>query len=90
FVLYAALLNRNPLVTLPGDTLLCALLFWCLFLPMGARWSVDAALARPEAPPPADPRHSGWPAAALLLQVLSVPFFSALLQPSDALAGLLR
>lgn len=96
FVLHASLLNRNPLVALPGDTLLCCLLFWSLFLPMGARWSVDAALAQPESPPPADHRLTGWPAAALLLQGLSVWFFGALLQldsgwsQGDAFATVLR
>lgn len=83
WLLTASLLNRNPLVIGAGDTLLCALLFWCLFLPTAARWSIDAALS-PLAPP-RDHRHASWASAALLLQVLSVFFFEALLQPATAL-----
>lgn len=34
--------QRNPLVCNYGDSWLRILLFWCLFLPLGATWSVDA------------------------------------------------
>ena len=77
FVLQASLLNRNPLVAGEGDVLLCCLLLWSAFLPLGARWSVDSALAR-EAP--RDHAHLSWASAALLLQVLSAYFFTALRQ----------
>jgi hypothetical protein len=40
--------NRNPLVIDGGDDLLRLLLFWGLFLPLSARWSVDS-LALPSA-----------------------------------------
>lgn len=33
---------RNPLVLSYGDSLLRALLFWSVFLPLGERWSIDA------------------------------------------------
>lgn len=36
---------RNPLVLTGGDTLLHLLLFWGIFLPLGAVWSVDWARA---------------------------------------------
>lgn len=78
FVLYASLINRNPLVLIGGDLLMTCLLFWACFLPTGARFSVDAAIA--ENPPPRDHRHLSWGSAGLLLQVLSVYFFSALLK----------
>jgi predicted DCC family thiol-disulfide oxidoreductase YuxK len=74
FVLHGSLLNRNPLVLLGGDPLLVCLLFWGMFLPLGARWSVDAALARK---PLEKTTHLSWASAGLLLQVLSVYFFSA-------------
>src|SRR5262245_26115651 len=35
--------NRNPDVINSGDDLLRMLLFWGLFLPLSARWSVDSA-----------------------------------------------
>ncbi len=55
FVLEASLLNRNRMVLIGGDILLVCLLFWALFLPLGARWSVDATLST--APPPAENQH---------------------------------
>lgn len=75
FVLHGSLLNRNPLVLLGGDPLLMCLLFWGMFLPLGARWSVDAALARK---PLEETTHLSWASAGLLLQALSVYFLSAL------------
>ncbi|MDB5977860.1 MAG: hypothetical protein JWR07_4620, partial [Nevskia sp.] len=78
FVLEASLLNRNELVLNGGDVLLACLLFWSLFLPLGARWSVDAALSK--LPPPQDHQYLSWASAALLVQVLSVYFFGAILQ----------
>lgn len=44
FVLLASLLNRNGLVLQGGDQLLVIMSFWALFLPLGARFSIDAAL----------------------------------------------
>ena len=35
---------RNPTVSTGGDTLLRMMMFWCMFLPLGARYSVDSAL----------------------------------------------
>lgn len=78
FVLNASLLNRNPMVLLGGDILLTCLLFWAIFLPVAARYSLDAALSR--TPPPVDNRHRSWASAGVLLQVMSVYFFSALLK----------
>ncbi len=77
FVLQGSLLNRDPLVLLGGDILINCLLFWAMFLPIGARWSVDAALSQK---PLEDNRHLSWAGVGLLLQVLSVYFFSALLK----------
>jgi hypothetical protein len=78
FVLQGSLLNRNPFVLLGGDTLIVCLLFWAMFLPVHARWSVDTALA--PSPPPHDDRHFSIAGAGLLLQVLCVYFFSAILK----------
>ncbi|MFC3478256.1 HTTM domain-containing protein [Halobacterium litoreum] len=41
-VLLASLHARNPVVLSAGDSLLRRLLLWSVFLPLGARWSVDA------------------------------------------------
>lgn len=45
WIMLISLHSRNPLVVQGGDTLLRVMLFWSLFLPIGARWSVDAASA---------------------------------------------
>jgi hypothetical protein len=78
FVLQASLVSRAPLAAGAADLLLGCLLFWSAFLPLGSRWSVDAALA--PNPPPPENLHVSWAGAGLLLQVLSVYFFSALLR----------
>lgn len=78
FLLHSSLLNRNPLVLLGGDILITCLLFWAIFLPVAARASVDAALS--SRPPPVDTLHRSWASAGLLLQVMSVYFFSAILK----------
>lgn len=78
FVLYLSLINRDPLVLIGGDLLINCLLFWCCFLPLGARYSVDAAIATN--PPPREQLHLSWGSLALLLQVVSVYFFTAILK----------
>lgn len=42
WVLLLSLHGRNALVLNSGDTLLRMLLLWGMFLPLGARWSIDA------------------------------------------------
>jgi len=78
FVLFTSLINRNPMILIGGDGLLACLLFWAMFLPLGARWSVEAALS--SQPPPARHAHASYASAGLVLQVLSVYFFSAILK----------
>jgi hypothetical protein len=46
WILLVSLQARNPLVLQGGDVLLRCMLFWSLFLPLGAVFSVDRALAR--------------------------------------------
>ncbi len=42
WVLLTSLQTRNQLVLQGGDDLLRMLVFWSIFLPMGARWALDA------------------------------------------------
>lgn len=42
WVMVTSIQVRNPLVLSGADTLLRVLLFWSMFLPLGAYWSVDA------------------------------------------------
>lgn len=80
FVLWASLLNRNYMVLIGGDILIACLLFWAMFLPLGARFSVDAAIA--QNPPPERHLHLSWATVGLLMQVMSVYFYSAILKHS--------
>ena len=42
WVLLVSLHARNPLITTSGDNLFRMMLFWSMFLPLGARWSFDS------------------------------------------------
>lgn len=67
WLLLCSLQLRNPLVLNAGDELLRFLLFWGIFLPLGARWSVDASRN------PGTPRSwtvASVGTAAVLLQVV--------------------
>lgn len=77
WILFASLIARNTVAVQGGDNLLLLLLFWGLFLPLGARYSVDAALNQSPSPP-----TSYWSMATtgLLIQVMALYFFSALLK----------
>lgn len=73
--------NRNVLILSGEDNLILLLTFWSIFLPLGARYSIDAAL---------DPDNDQKPNAffsaatfAILIQGMSMYLFSAILK-SDA------
>jgi len=51
FVLLVSRQTRNELVLFGPDLVLRIILFWAMFLPLGARWSLDAARGRTGAPP---------------------------------------
>lgn len=76
FVLWASLMSRNPAALTPADGLIAGLLFWGLFLPLGARYSVESALA--EKPESASHHHASWASAGLLLQAIAPWFISTL------------
>ena len=67
--------GRNPLVLQGGDTLFRLLLFWGMFLPLGARSSLDAMRERPRL----QGRKNALSAAtvALILQICFMYWFSA-------------
>jgi hypothetical protein len=69
WLLLASIHQRNPLLAYSGgDNLLRTLLFWAMFLPLGARFSLDARRSRE----PVCDRVISFAAAALLLQVALV------------------
>ena len=90
--LLLSLQNRNTVILSGEDNLALLLLFWAMFLPLGARYSIDSSL---------DPsngsnqnRHVSVWSAALLIQGMSMYFFSALLKSDpiwmpDGTGGLL-
>jgi len=81
WVLLISLQNRNPLILQGGDQLLRVLMFWAMFLPLGARYSIDASLDR--SPPKDNPYYSAA-TFALLVQVMCLYFFTALLKSDPA------
>jgi predicted DCC family thiol-disulfide oxidoreductase YuxK len=85
FVMLISLHNRTSLALQGGDNLLLLLVFWSLFLPLGARLSMDAALIDPSQRPsrPIPNRYVSMATAAILLQAMSVYFFSAFLKSGD-------
>lgn len=81
WVLLISLQNRNPLILQGGDQLLRVLMFWAMFLPLGARYSIDASLDRSQ-----HKQNPYYSAAtfALLVQVMCLYFFTALLKTDPA------
>lgn len=75
WLLLLSLQHRNPVVLNGGDILLRMLLFWGMFVPLGARWSVDAR--RQDG---TTTRVASVGTAALLLQVVAMYFANGLLK----------
>jgi hypothetical protein len=73
-----SLQNRNPVILHAGDVVLRMILFWAMFLPLGARASVDAALAPKESDVRGNDVLVNVATVALLLQIFSEYFFAAL------------
>ncbi len=67
------LMIRSPLIVTGGDLLLVSLLLWSALLPLGARWSVDAARAAPRDMPAAIANTATF---ALVGQVVSMMLFT--------------
>jgi hypothetical protein len=76
WLLVANLQYRNPALDFGGDVMLRMLLFWGLFLPLGARWSMDAR--RDPSRLPRDAWYASIAGAALIVQLLLVYAFSVL------------
>lgn len=79
WVLTISLQNRNPMVLHAGDIVLRMLLFWGLFLPLGACWSLDAR----DAPRKLDNPHFSIGSLAALMQVAFIYFFTGALKTGD-------
>ena len=79
WVMVISIQVRNPLLSSGADTLIRLLLFWSMFLPLGARWSIDSAWERARtAVKPL--RAFSFGSAGLLLQIALMYWFTALLK----------
>jgi hypothetical protein len=78
WVLVMSIQWRNYLVGYSADELLRLLLFWSMFLPLGACWSVDRL--RGAVPEPPSTRVLSMATAGLFLQIAFVYWFTALLK----------
>ena len=78
--LVSSLQLRQPLVYLGGDSILRLMLFWGLFLPLGARFSVDSVRGRIA---PRSNQHLSGATAALLLQVCFIYWATGIQKSGD-------
>jgi len=78
WLMLTALHIRNPEVIGGGDALFRLMLLWAIFLPLGARWSFDAAVNT--APDRNRRRVLSIASAALLLQLAFMYWFSVLMK----------
>ncbi len=76
YLFNVSLQNRNVFIPNGGDYLLRLLLFWCLFLPLGERLSLDSQRTRSH--PITSHQIISMGATALLLQTAFMYIFSAL------------
>lgn len=80
WVLHTALKHRNPLILHAGDLELGLILWWCLFLPLSARYSVDARSNPKWAELPN--KYSSVATTGYVLQI-SLMYFMAALHKND-------
>lgn len=86
FVMITSLQVRNPLVLSGADTFLRVLLFWMMFLPLGAVWSLDAR-ADARAGQRVSNRFLSVATVALFAQIGFVYLFTALLKSDPEWRG---
>lgn len=75
WLLLTSVQYRNPALVFGADVMLRMLLFWGLFLPLGARWSLDAGRTGRA---PFSNQYASAATFALLVQVALVYVFTAL------------
>jgi hypothetical protein len=76
FVLLASWHVRNPLLMHSGDTLLRISLFWSMFLPLGAVWSVESWRRRRRGEPVCAGEVISPATAGLVMLLFSLYFFA--------------
>ncbi|MEH6604338.1 MAG: HTTM domain-containing protein [Pseudomonadales bacterium] len=83
WILFVSAFNRNNGIVSGADDLLCLLLFWAMFLPLGVRLAVDQ-LSSPDHYHSVPNEYFSSATAIFLLQAASLYFFAALLKDSPA------
>ncbi|HEX4475308.1 MAG TPA: HTTM domain-containing protein [Polyangiaceae bacterium] len=83
WALLVSLQNRNPEVLSSADVLLRVLLFWAMFLPLGARASLDARRGAFDEDSSRDDLVASAGTVALLVQTASVYVFAGLMKLED-------
>lgn len=82
WALLCSVQTRAPIILQSGDVVLRLMLFWSLFLPLGARYSLDNLIAPPRKLPPS--RITSVASAGLILQFGYIYLFTALLKSGRA------
>lgn len=81
WVMVISLQNRNPHVLHGGDQMIRQLLFWAMFLPLGARFSVDGLCAMEKAyRVPVSTQVLSFGSVGVLLQTAFLYWFTVLLK----------
>lgn len=80
WLIFLSLDTQNAMVEIFGDDILRLVLFWCMFVPLGRVWSLDATRGAAKGERPALTPVLSFGTAGLLLQVAFVYFFSGLLK----------
>lgn len=75
WILLASMQARTPPLLHGGDAVLRLLLFWCMFAPLNARYSLDRALN--PSTPPLPVRHLSPATLALMFQLCGIYWFAA-------------
>ena len=73
WILLVSLHVRNPIILTSGDYFLKLILFWSIFLPLGARWSLDARQQPGRYP---NGQIASLATAGFLLQLIFMYFFT--------------
>jgi hypothetical protein len=85
WALLVSLHNRNPALIFAGDDVLRALMFWAMFLPLGACYSVESALNT--SPRRLPERVVSGATIALILQQCFIYMFSAAFKTKSPIWG---
>jgi hypothetical protein len=84
WLLLVSVQNRNPLVLQGGDILFRMIFFWAMFLPLGARCSLNRYLEQKSGvgaePAPRPPVILTWATVAVLIQSVFLYFFAGILK----------